>query len=150
MRTDVRNPEQTVGDPVYVQARYKLRYRDRFDMRLQLRRPTGGDAASLQYGGYLRLRNVGPVQALVLGNMQASFGQGLVLASPFHMGRTAYVNNVGFEPEGVRGLSSVDGSGLHGAGVTMHWQRGRTHIETSALYSLQRVQDTVRHHVLGA
>lgn len=150
VRTDVRNPEQTVGDPVYVQARYKLRYRDRFDMRLQLRRPTGGDAASLQYGGYLRLRNVGPVHALVLGNMQASFGQGLVLASPFHMGRTAYVNNVGFEPEGVRGLCSVDGSGLHGAGVTMHWQRGRTHIETSALYSLQRVQDTVRHHVLGA
>lgn len=149
VRTDVRNPEQTVGDPVYVQARYKLRYRDQFDMNLQLRRPTGGDAASLQYGGYLRLRNVGPLQSLVVGNMQASFGLGLVMASPFHMGRSAYVNNVGFEREGVRGLSSVDGSGLHGAGVTMAWQRGRTHIETSALYSLQRVQDTVRHHVLG-
>lgn len=149
VRVDARNCENFTGDPVYVQTRYKMRYRNQFDMSLQLRRPIGGNAESLQYGGYLRVRDTGPLRSLVAGNMQASFGQGLVLSSPFHMGKTAYVNNVGFEPEGVRGLSSVDGSGLHGIGATTTWQAGRTYVDASLLYSLTRQQDSIHRHTVG-
>ncbi|MBQ1874298.1 MAG: hypothetical protein II144_01220 [Paludibacteraceae bacterium] len=149
-RVDVRNAENFAADPVYVQTRYKMHYRDQFDMNLQLRRPTGGDAQSLQYGGYLRLRNVGALQSLVVGNLQASFGQGLVLSSPFHMGRSAYVDNISTEPEGVRALSSVDGSGLHGLGATTRWQVGKVHFNASALYSIKHEKDTIWHHTIGA
>ena len=150
VRLDARNCEQFVHDPMYVQTRYVVRYRDQFDMRLQLRRPAGGDARSLQYGGFLRLQHVGPLRTLVAGTMQAGFGQGLVLAPAMRMGKTAYVTNVGYEQEGVRGLSTVDGSGLHGIGTTLEWQKGKNTVHVSALYSLQRTRDSIRHHVLGA
>ena len=149
-RIDARNIEDYTNDPVALQFRYKARYRDYAEIGLRLNRPAGEDASALQYGGYIQLQNIGPLQKLVLGNMQAHFGQGLVMASAFHTGKNMYVANVGYEQEGVRKLNAIDGSGLHGIGATMQWTHGKTRFLLSALYSLQKDRNNIRHHAIGA
>ena len=152
VRTDARNIEDFEGtDPVYVQARYKFDYQRRVTFGAQLRRPAGGKAEDLQYGGYVQLRDIGCLHTFVAGNYQASFGQGLVFANTFHAGKSAYVTSIGQTTEGLRYYSSVDGNGLHGAGATLRWHWGKqTRLDVSALYSLQKANDSVRHHVIGA
>ncbi len=151
-RIDARNIEDFEGtDPMYVQTRYRFDYQRRVIFGLQLRRPAGGDAQSLQYGAYLQLRDIGHLHTLVAGNFQASFGQGLVLAPVFRSGKSAYVTSVGQTTEGLRYYSSVDGAGLHGAGATLRWEWNQsTRLDVSALYSLQRANDSTWHHLVGA
>ncbi len=151
-RIDARNIESFEGtDPMYIQTRYRFDYQRRVIFGAQLRRPAGGDARSLQYGGYLQLRDIGHLHTLVAGNFQASFGQGLVLAPVFRSGRSSYVTSVGQTTEGLRYYSSVDGEGLHGAGATLRWEWNKfTRLDVSVLYSLQRANDSTWHHLVGA
>lgn len=149
-RIDARNIENYTGDPVFVQTRYKFNYQNRVQFGVNLRRPAGGKAEDLEYGGYVQLNNLGIVRTVVAGNYQASFGQGLVFANVFHTVKSAYVLTAGNRVDGLRKYGSVDGATLHGAGTTLGWKRGKVHIDFSALYSLQHTRDTVRHHVLGA
>lgn len=151
-RVDARYVENFEGsDPMYVQTRYRFDYQRRVTFGVQLRRPAGGDARSLQYGAYLQLRDIGHLHTLVAGNFQASFGQGLVLAPVFHSGKSAYVSSVGQTTEGLRYYSSVDGEGLHGAGATLRWEWNKsTRLDISALYSLRRANDSTWHHLIGA
>ena len=151
-RVDARNIERYEGtDPIYVQGRYAFDYQRRVQFGAQLRRPAGGDAKSLQYGAYLQLRDIGPLHSLVAGNYQASFGQGLVMASAFHTGKIAYVSRIGNQQEGLRRYSSVDGKGLHGVGATFRkeWNK-QTRLDVSALYSMKRQNDSTWHHLIGA
>lgn len=151
-RVDARNIEAFDGtDPMYVQTRYRFDYQRRVIFGAQLRRPAGGDARSLQYGGYVQLRDIGHLHTLVAGNFQASFGQGLVLAPVFRSGKSSYVTSVGQTTEGLRYYSSVDGAGLHGAGATLRWEWNKsTRLDISALYSLKRANDSTWHHLVGA
>ena len=151
-RVDARNIEGFEGtDPMYVQTRYRFDYQRRVTFGAQLRRPAGGMAKDLQYGAYLQLRDIGHLHSLVAGNFQASFGQGLVLAPAFHPGKSAYVQAAGQQTNGLRYYSSVDGQGLHGAGATLRWEwEEATRLDISALYSLQRANDSTWHHVVGA
>ncbi len=151
-RVDARNIEAFEGtDPMYVQTRYRFDYQRRVIFGLQLRRPAGGNAQSLQYGAYLQLRDIGHLHTLVAGNFQASFGQGLVLAPVFRSGKSNYVTSVGQTTEGLRYYSSVDGEGLHGAGATLRWEWNKsTRLDVSALYSLKRANDSTWHHLVGA
>lgn len=86
-RIDARNIENYTGDPVFVQTRYKFNYQNRVQFGVNLRRPAGGKAKDLEYGGYVQLNNLGVVRTVVAGNYQASFGQGLVFANVFHTGK---------------------------------------------------------------
>lgn len=151
-RVDARNIEHYDGsDPVYVQGRYRFDYQRRVTIGLQIKRPTGGYAQDLQYNGFLQLRDFGHVHTLTAGHFQASFGQGLVFAPVFHNGKTAYVNSVGMQTEGLRYYSSADGEGLQGAGATFRWQWGKqTRLDASALYSIKRANDSTLHHLVGA
>lgn len=151
-RVDARNIEDFVGtDPVYAQTRYRFDYKRQVIFGAQLRRPPGGMARDLQYGAYLQLRDIGHMHSLVAGNYQASFGQGLVLAPVFRSGKSAYVSSVGQTREGLRYYSSTDGAGLHGAGATFRWEWNKqTRLDVSALYSIQRENDSTWHHVVGA
>ncbi len=152
-RVDVRDIEGYEGtDPVYVQARYRFDYRRRVVFGARLQRPPGGKAQDLQYGAYVQLRDPSPhLHTLVAGNFQAGFGQGLVLAPVFHAGKSMYVVSAGQSREGLRYYSSVDGEGLYGAGATFRFRWGKqTRLDASALYSMRRANDSVRHHLLGA
>ena len=151
-RVDARNIEGFEGtDPIYIQTRYRFDYQRRVTFGAQLRRPVGGMAKDLQYGGYLQLRDIGHLHSLVAGNFQASFGQGLVLAPVFRTGKSAYVQSVGQQTNGLRYYSSVDGEGLHGAGATLRWEWNKaTRLDISALYSMKHANDSIWHHVVGA
>lgn len=152
-RVDVRDIEGYEGtDPVYVQARYRFDYRRRVVFGARLQRPPAGKAQDLQYGAYVQFRDPSPhLHTLVAGNFQAGFGQGLVLAPVFHAGKSMYVVSAGQSREGLRYYSSVDGEGLHGAGATFRFRWGKqTRLDASALYSMRRANDSVRHHLLGA
>ena len=152
-RVDVQDIEGYEGsDPVYVQARYRFDYRRRVVFGARLQRPPAGKAQNLQYGAYVQLRDPSPhLHTLVAGNFQAGFGQGLVLAPVFHAGKSMYVVSAGQSREGLRYYSSVDGEGLHGAGATFRFRWGKqTRLDASALYSMRRANDSVRHHLLGA
>lgn len=151
-RVDARNIEGFEGtDPMYVQTRYRFDYKRRVVFGAQLRRPAGGMAQDLQYGAYLQLNDIGHLHTLVAGNFQASFGQGLVFAPPFHAGKSMYVASAGQQRNGLRYYSSVDGNGLHGAGGTFRWNWGKaTRLDVSALYSMRRANDSTWHHLVGA
>ncbi len=152
-RVDARNIEGFEGtDPVYVATRYRFDFKRHVTFGAQLRRPAGGVAGDLQYGAYIQLRDVAPhLHTVVGGNFQASFGHGLVLAPVFHAGKSRYVSSAGQQNQGLRYYTSVDGRSLHGAGATLRWEWGKqTRLDASALYSLTRANDSVRHHLIGA
>ncbi len=148
-RTDARYVEEPRRngqlDPVYTQLRYKAGYKDKWQAGFTLRRPTGGNAKALQYGGYVQLGAIRHLRTLVLGNYQVQFGQGLVAASPFHAGKSAYMQHAGSLTEGVRKYSSVDGNGLHGIAGTLCFD----HVDASAWYSLTKDNMQNRRHTAG-
>lgn len=145
-QVDVRNIENFQTDPVYAQTKYKFNYRNQVQFGFTLRRPTGAPANELQYGGYIQLNDIKCLKTLVVGNFQASFGQGLVVSNPFHNGKSTYVTQVETTQEGLKKYSSVDGNGMHGAGLTFRW--GIANV--SAWYSLTKTNDSLRCHVVGA
>lgn len=147
-RVDARDCENLIPDPFYGKFRYRFNYNNRVQMGLTLCRPTGEPFRNMQYGGYVQLRDIGPFTSIVAGDFQATFGQGLVLGSPFRMGKTAYLSSVSNQQEGLRKYTSV-GSGysaMHGIGATarVRWA------DISALYSLKKQNDSTWHHVIGA
>lgn len=145
-QVDVRNIEDFQTDPVYAQTKYKFNYRNQVQFGFALRRPTGAPAKDLQYGGYIQLNDIKCLKTLVAGNFQASFGQGLVVSNPFHNGKSTYVTQLGITQEGLKKYSSVDGEGMHGAGLTFRW--GIANV--SAWYSLTKTNDSLRCHTVGA
>ena len=164
-RLDARNLEQSTihnspsgapstihnpPDPLYAQVRYKFNYQNRVLFGATLQRPTGAPASELQYGGYVQVNDIGHLQTLVAGNYQASFGQGLVIGNPFHMGKSTYVTQLETTQEGLKKYSSVTGGGLHGAGATLRFGGKRLNTRVTAFYSLQKDNDSLRHHAVGA
>ena len=150
-RVDARNIENFQNDPVFVQTRYRFNFQRQVTFGAQLRRPAGGLAKDLQYGAYLQVRDIGHLHTIVAGNYQASFGQGLVMAPVFHAGKSSYVSSIGQQTEVLRYYSSVDGNGLHGLGATLRWEwKKQTRLDVTALYSLQRANDSTWHHLVGA
>lgn len=147
LRTDVRYCEAFTADPFYANMRYRFNYRQRVQASVTFRRPTGAPPKDFQYGGSLRINDIGPVRRLVIGGIQASFGQGLALSPVFHLGKIAYVRNTALSDEGIRSYNTPDGAGLYGAGATFRLHR---YVELTALYGAQQANDSVWRHVVGA
>ena len=150
-RTDVRNIESYENDPVFAQLKYKFNYHNQVQFGVNISRAAGVPAKDIRYGAYLELDNIAPhLKTFVAGNYQASFGQGLVLNTGFHQGKNSYVMTVGNAAEGLRKYSSAGIASLHGVGTTLtfgHICRMKT--EVSLLYSLNRLNDSVWHHLIG-
>ncbi len=150
LRLDTRHLEDFRGDPVYIQGKYKFNYANRVQFGAVLRRPAGGEAQDLQYGGYLQLNDFGILRELVAGEFQAQFGTGLVFSNPFHLGKKNYVLNVGTQREGLAKYTSPDGDGLQGVGATLEFEdRHKVLISTSLLYSIKRTNDSTLLHTIG-
>lgn len=148
LRLDARNCENATTDPFYAKFRYRFNYNNRVQMGLTMCRPTGVPFRQMQYGAFIQLHDIGHFTSIVAGDFQASFGQGLVLGSPFYLGKSTYIRNTTNAQEGIRKYTSVGGTypAFHGIGATarIRWA------DISALYSLQRSTDSTWHHVLGA
>ena len=147
LRVDVRNMEDFVGDPMYGKLRYRFNYQNRVQAGVTIDRATGVPWEKINYGGYIQLKDIGPMRTIVAGNYQASFGYGLVVGSPFKRGKSAYIQSTTTTDEGLKKFSSVGDSYnyFHGVGATarVKWA------DLSAFYSLRQGKEDAWNHVVG-
>jgi len=150
-RVDVRNAESFKTDPVYGQFKYKFNYRNQVQFGFSLRRNTGVPAKEMEYGGFIQLNDIAKhVHTIVAGNYQASFGQGLVLNTQFHIGKSNYVMTAGNANEGLKKHSSASRSLLHGVGTTLEFgDIRRLKTSFSVLYSMNRANEADWKHTIG-
>ena len=148
LRVDARNMEDFVGDPMYGKLRYRFNYQNRVQAGVTIDRATGVPWEKINYGGYIQLKDVGPMKTVVAGNYQANFGYGLVVGSPFKRGKSAYIQSTTTTDEGLKKFSSVGDSYnyFHGVGATarVKWA------DLSAFYSLRQGKEDAWNHVVGA
>ena len=147
LRVDVRNMEDFEGDPMYGKLRYRFNYQNRVQAGVTIDRATGVPWEKINYGGYIQLKDIGPMRTIVAGNYQASFGYGLVVGSPFKRGKSAYIQSTATTDEGLKKFSSVGDSYnyFHGVGATarVKWA------DLSAFYSLRQGKEDAWNHVVG-
>ena len=148
LRLDARNMEDFEGDPMYGKLRYRFNYQNRVQAGMTLDRATGVPWEKINHGGYIQLKDIGPMKTVVAGNYQASFGYGLVVGSPFKRGKSAYIQSTATTDEGLKKFSSVGDSYnyFHGVGATarVKWA------DLSAFYSLRKGKEDAWNHVVGA
>ena len=148
LRVDARNMEDFEGDPMYGKLRYRFNYQNRVQAGVTLDRATGVPWEKINYGGYIQLKDIGPMKTVVAGNYQANFGYGLVVGSPFKRGKSAYIQSTATTDEGLKKFSSVGDSYnyFHGLGATarVKWA------DLSAFYSLRQGKEDAWNHVVGA
>ena len=147
LRVDARNIEDYEGDPMYGKLRYRLNYQNRVQAGLTVSRAVGAPLKDIDLGGYVELRDMGPMKRIVAGNYQASFGYGLVVGSPFKRGKTAYLQSTATTDEGLKKFGSVGDSYNHfcGIGATA---KVSSWADVSAFYSLRKGNEA-RNHVVG-
>ena len=151
LRVDARNMEDFVGDPMYGKLRYRFNYQNRVQAGVTAMMATGDGRLAMgdrwDYGGYIQLKDIGPMRTIVAGNYQASFGYGLVVGSPFKRGKSAYIQSTATTDEGLKKFSSVGDSYnyFHGVGATarVKWA------DLSAFYSLRQGKEDAWNHVVG-
>ena len=148
LRMDARNIEDFEGDPIYGKLRYRFNYRNRVQAGVTIGRSTGVPWEEIDYGGYIQLKDIGPMKTVVAGNYQASFGYGLVVGSPFKRGKSAYIQSTATTDEGLKKYSSVGDSYnyFHGVGATA---RVSSWADVSAFYSLRKGKEEAWNHVVG-
>ena len=152
LRVDARNMEDYKGDPMYGKLRYNFNYQNRVQAGVSVVRGVSDKVSALEkekwdYGGYIQLKDIGPMQTIVAGNYQANFGYGLVVGSPFKRGKSAYIQSTATTNEGLKKFSSVGDTYnyFHGVGATarIKWA------DVSAFYSLREEKEDVWQHVVG-
>lgn len=152
LRVDARNIEDFDGDPMYSKLRYRFNYQNRVQAGVTAMMAIGDGQLALSeiwdYGGYVQLKDIGPIKTIVAGNYQANFGYGLVVGSPFKRGKSAYIQSTATTDEGLKKFSSVGDSYnyFHGVGATarIKWA------DVSAFYSLREDQKTEAwQHLMG-
>ena len=146
LRTDARNIEDYEGDPMYGKLRYRFNYQNRGMAGVTIDRTPGATWENINYGGFIELRDMGPMKRIVAGNYQAHFGYGLVIGSPFKRGKTAYIQSTATTDEGLKKFGSVGDSYnyFHGVGATA---RVSSWADVSAFYSLRKEKKTWNHVV---
>ena len=148
LRMDARNIEDFEGDPMYGKLRYRFNYQNRVQAGVTIGRSMGVPWEEIDYGGYIQLKDIGPMKTVVAGNYQASFGYGLVVGSPFKRGKSAYIQSTATTDEGLKKYSSVGDSYnyFHGVGATA---RVSSWADVSAFYSLRKGKEEAWNHVVG-
>jgi hypothetical protein len=140
------------GDPMYGKLRYRFNYQNRVQAGVTAMMAAGDGRLAMgdrwDYGGYIQLKDIGPMRTIVAGNYQANFGYGLVVGSPFKRGKSAYIQSTATTDEGLKKFSSVGDSYnyFHGVGATarVKWA------DLSAFYSLRKGKEDAWNHVAGA
>ena len=152
LRMDARNIEDFEGDPMYGKLRYRFNYQNKVQAGVTAMMAASDGRLEMgdrwDYGGYIQLKDIGPMKTIVAGNYQASFGYGLVVGSPFKRGKSAYIQSTATTDEGLKKYSSVGNSYnyFHGMGATARLSRWA---DVSAFYSLRRGKEEAWQHVVG-
>jgi hypothetical protein len=152
LRLDARNIEDFEGDPMYGKFRYRFNYQNQVQAGVTAMMAAGNGRLAMgdrwDYGGYIQLKDIGPMKSIVAGNYQASFGYGLVVGSPLKRGKSAYIQSTATTDEGLKKYSSVGDSYpyFHGVGATA---RVSQWADVSAFYSLRKGKEDAWNHVVG-
>ena len=146
LRADARNIEDYEGDPMYGKLRYRFNYQNIVMAGVTIGRTQGTTWENIDYGGFVELRDMGPMKRVVAGNYQASFGYGLVVGSPFKRGKTAYIQSTSTTEEGLKKFGSLGDSYnyFHGIGATAQVSKWA---DVSAFYSLREGKEEWKHVV---
>ena len=151
LRVDARNIENFKGDPMYGNFSYRFNYQNRVQAGVTAMMAGGDGRLAMgdrwDYGGYIQLKDIGPMKTIVAGNYQASFGYGLVVGSPFKRGKSAYIQSTATTNEGLKKISSINDSYnyFHGVGTTVRIKWA----DVSAFYSLREETNDTWQHVMG-
>lgn len=104
-----------LGPAMYHSLKYGYRYGDYLQLGIAAEKDAGEPFFALHnekgydyYSVYFLLRNLGRLKALALGNYRLSFGQGLVVSTGFHLGKSYSLSTVDNRSEGIRKHSSTD------------------------------------------
>ncbi len=104
-----------LGTKQYHSLRYGFGYGNYFQAGITAEKDAGEPLFGLHnkkgydhYGWYIQLKEMGPIENLVVGNYRLSFGQGLVLGNNFHLGKTSTLATSHYQPTGIRRHSSTD------------------------------------------
>ncbi|MBI3510251.1 MAG: helix-hairpin-helix domain-containing protein [Bacteroidetes bacterium] len=131
-----------LGNPDHLYARYRFTYGNYVSASLisdkdageQFFRGTEKNGFDF-YSAHLCVRNMGFVKTAVVGDYQASFGQGLVAWTGFAFGKTSAVMNTKRNSMGIRPYSSVDENKfLRGAATTLRFGK----FESTAFFSMNK------------
>jgi hypothetical protein len=135
---DKNNQPAFLGSPDYLYTRYRFMYRKNLIAGFTLEKDAG---ESLEKGpdfasGHVFYRDQGTVRALVVGDYQAQFGQGLVMWNGLGFGKSPFVLNVKKNAQGLRPLTSVNESlFMRGLASTIGWKA----LEFTAMYSRKKL-----------
>ena len=131
---------------MYGKLRYRFNYQNRVMAGVTIGRTPGTTWENINYGGFIELRDMGPMKRIVAGNYQAHFGYGLVIGSPFKRGKTAYIQSTATTDEGLKKFGSVGDSYnyFHGVGATA---KVSSWADVSAFYSLREGKEEWNHVV---
>ncbi len=141
-----------LGSPDKLYTRYRLAHTRDFSLGFTVEKDPGEqwawDASTRRYGfdfysAHLLLQEKGRLKSLALGDYQLQFGQGLVLASGFAIGKgSETVATVRRSPLGVRPYTSVLEFGFfRGGAATYEVVPG---LELTGFYSRQRLDGNVQ------
>lgn len=104
-----------LGPSMYHSLRYTYRYGDYLQMGFTGEKDAGEPLFALYnrkgydyYSIYFLLHNLGRLKTLALGNYRLSFGQGLVLSTDFHLGKTYSLSTADNRSGGIRKHGSTD------------------------------------------
>ena len=148
LRLDARRIESNGADPFYTALRYQLKASPHLELGLSAERDThepwyvkGKTYGADFYGGFVQLKDLGCLRKLVIGDMRASFGQGLTLSNSLsYTSKIAYVQDNGYRREGIdRKLSTSEYDFMRGIGATLQWWK----VQLSAMYSARKVDGNV-------
>ncbi len=150
--------EEVVGEPVFVQIRYKSIYKGRFQVGLTLENDAGEKiigSNGIPFGDFISMhvsaQDIGwknfRFKKIVLGDYSAKFGQGLVMWNSFNMQGNNSVAGLYKRGEAISPYTSSTEYGyLRGVATTLSKSIGRNvdYIDLSLFFSYNGVDATVK------
>jgi len=104
-----------LGPSYQVFTRYRFKYKDRISLGFTAEKDRGEEwfgGSQPQgfdfYSAHLMVKNLGPIQTLVIGDFQTQFGQGLTLWNGIGFRKTAYAMNIKRNPVGIRPYTATN------------------------------------------
>lgn len=104
-----------LGPSVYHSLRYDFHYGDYLQVGITGEKDSGEPFFALQskkgydyYSLYFLIKELGRVRTLALGSYRLSFGQGLILSTDFHLGKSFSMATSEYRSRGIRKHSSTD------------------------------------------
>ena len=149
---DVSSPQtqnkKYTGNQLYNSVKFRFHYKDRILAGLTAEKDAGEQFWGSNHKGYdfysvhAQFNNFGKFKTIVLGDLRANFGQGLVLHPEYSIGKSSFVLNVTSRNSGLKKYSSTDETNFfRGGGVTMHLKK----VDLSVFYSNKMIDgDTVK------